>query len=160
MKKSWLLSSALLLAFPLAYGQNTNAASGTPQSPAVGSTGSSSTAAPSQSSNTTGGTDASGTNQGSVSQTGATGTSGNTSSVGSNSANVSTPSGNAQSSTAAGANNAYPTDQASTAGNDQLGAQARATGASTGVGVSAKPNKNRQTKENIPVSTAPQANPK
>jgi hypothetical protein len=130
MKKIGFFSLALVLPLALVLAQSTG------QNPTTGSSGQSSTTAPSQSSTATGGTDASGLNKGSTSQTGATGTSNNTSEVGSRSANVSTPPSSQQ--PMAGASNAYPTDQASTAGNDGLGAQARATGASTGVGVSAK----------------------
>jgi hypothetical protein len=153
MQKIWLFSLVLVLALGVAAAQTQDTA-GT-QNPATGSSGSSSTTTPSQSSTTTGGSDANGMNQKGTSQTGATGTSGNTSSVGSKSANVSSPATNSQSSTSAGANSAYPTDQNS------------ATGASTGVGVSADPRKNKVDKSQLPrvdessksSSTSTQTNP-
>jgi hypothetical protein len=165
MQKIWLFSPVLLVALGFAVAQTQDTA-GT-QTPATGSNGSSSRTAPSQSSTTTGGSDANGMNQQSTSQTGATGTSGNTSSAGSKSANVSSPASNSQSSNSAGANSAYPTDQNSATGNDQMGAQARATGASTGVGVSADPRKNRVDRSQLPrldessksSSTSTQTNP-
>lgn len=147
MKKLWLFCAALLMALGIAAAQNPGSST---QNPASGSTGGSSSTAPSQSSTTTGGTDANGTNQSSTSQTGATGTSGNTSAVGSKSASVSSPGPSAQSSTGAGANNAYPMDQNSATGNNQIGVEGTATGASTGVGVSADPRKNKVQKSELP----------
>ena len=147
MKKMWLFCAALPMALGIAVAQNSSSST---QNPASGSTGGSSSTAPSQSSTTTGGTDANGINQSSTSQTGATGTSGNTSAVGSKSANVSSPGPSAQSSTGAGASNAYPTDKNSATGNDQIGAEGTATGASTGVGVSVDPRKNKVQTSELP----------
>jgi hypothetical protein len=148
MQKIWLFSPVLLLALGVAAAQTQDTA-GT-QTPATGSSGSSSTTTPSQSSTITGGANANGMNQSGRSQTGTTGTPGNTSSAGSKSANVSSPGSNSQSSNSAGANVAYPTDQKSATGNDQIGAQSQATGASTGVGVSADPRKNKIDKSRLP----------
>jgi hypothetical protein len=147
LKKMWLFSAAFLMALGIAAAQSPRSST---QNPASGSTGGSSSTAPSQSSTTTGGADANGRNQSVTSQTDAMGTSGNTSAVGSKSANGSTPSPSAQSATGAGANHAYPTDQNSATGNDQIGAEGTATGASTGVGVSADPRKNKVQKSELP----------
>jgi len=147
MQRTWILFPALLLALGFAAAQtagNTDQ-TGSNRAPSGNQSSSDTSGAAGSKPNGSSGqssTNSAGANQSSTSQVGTAGTSANTSSVASNSANPSSPSSNNQSSTNSGANNAYPTDQNSATGNDQMGAQANATGASTGVGVSAKPNRN------------------